>query len=108
MKTMKLAVVYHGVVLCAIVFGVPVGLETWARHAAHDVPVSPRNAVPAAALCAAPSGVARQLEHQSPPPPPSPPPPSHPPPSLLPQSWPPSPPPASLLNHATSPPPPHE
>ena len=64
MKTMKLAVVYHGVVLCAIVFGVPVGLETWARHAAHDVPVSPRHAVAAAALCAAPSGVARDAHDE--------------------------------------------
>jgi hypothetical protein len=63
---MKLGVVYQGVVLCAIVFGVPVGIETWARRATHVVAVSPRNAVPAAAPCVGSSGVALDVANEIP------------------------------------------
>lgn len=68
---MKLNVVYPGMLLCAVVLGLPVALECWAGSAgatvAHAHVVAPGTTAPAAAHCESAAGVAIAVANEIPP-----------------------------------------
>jgi hypothetical protein len=70
-KQMKLNVVGLGMVLCAVVLGLPVALECWAGRAGGTVArapvVAPGTTAPAAAHCESGSGVAIDAANEMPP-----------------------------------------